>query len=75
MKNYSKRGERKKLFSPQQIKFRFSRFHNFPFYSHVTKTAGWLPPAENWGPGIDLPYGWEKAVTTPSGNGQFYYIK
>ncbi|CRK97966.1 CLUMA_CG011338, isoform A [Clunio marinus] len=42
--------------------------------SHITRTAGWLPPAENWGPNIDLPYGWEKAVTSPSGNGQFYYI-
>ncbi|KAG5680286.1 hypothetical protein PVAND_009804 [Polypedilum vanderplanki] len=44
------------------------------YCNHITKTAGWLPPAENWGPNIEEPYGWEKAVTNASGNGQFYYI-
>lgn len=44
-------------------------------YSHITKTASWLPPAENWGPNIEEPFGWEKAITSSSENGQFYYIK
>ena len=44
-------------------------------YSHITKTASWLPPAENWGPKIEEPFGWEKAITSSSENGQFYYIK
>jgi hypothetical protein len=54
------------------IKFKFFPFH---FRSHLTKTAGWLPPTENWGPNIEEPYGWEKAITNSSGNGQIYYIK
>jgi hypothetical protein len=41
--------------------------------SHVTRTAGWLPPAEAWKWGEDcLPYGWERAVDN---SGRPYYIK
>ncbi|CAG9804042.1 unnamed protein product [Chironomus riparius] len=44
------------------------------YCNHITKTASWLPPAENWGPNIEEPFGWEKAITSSSENGQFYYI-
>uniref|UniRef100_A0A182N6R1 PDZ domain-containing protein n=1 Tax=Anopheles dirus TaxID=7168 RepID=A0A182N6R1_9DIPT len=39
--------------------------------SHITRTAGWLPPIENWVQTNDLPYGWEKAIDQKS---QPYYI-
>lgn len=43
------------------------------FCSHVTRTAGWLPPAEAWKWGEEcLPYGWERAVDN---SGRPYYIK
>ena len=45
------------------------------FYSHITRTACWLPPVENWGPSIELPFGWEKAVSGVLEPGQSYYIK
>ncbi|KAK9730544.1 FERM central domain [Popillia japonica] len=47
--------------------------HPFPLAGgHVTRTAGWLPPAEAWKPGDDnLPYGWERAVDD---SGRSYYI-
>uniref|UniRef100_A0A182V2D4 FERM and PDZ domain-containing protein 4 n=1 Tax=Anopheles merus TaxID=30066 RepID=A0A182V2D4_ANOME len=38
---------------------------------HITRTAGWLPPIENWVQTNDLPYGWEKAIDQ---KGQPYYI-
>ncbi|XP_058822799.1 uncharacterized protein LOC131684172 [Topomyia yanbarensis] len=41
------------------------------YCNHITRTAGWLPPIENWVQTIDLPYGWEKAVDL---KGQPYYI-
>ncbi|EDS40736.1 conserved hypothetical protein [Culex quinquefasciatus] len=41
-------------------------------FCHITRTAGWLPPIENWVQTIDLPYGWEKAIDL---KGQPYYIK
>ncbi|XP_030750842.1 FERM and PDZ domain-containing protein 4 isoform X2 [Sitophilus oryzae] len=43
------------------------------FYcNHVTRTAGWLPPAEAWKSGDEaLPYGWERAVDE---SGRSYYI-
>ncbi|KAI4458585.1 membrane associated guanylate kinase-related [Holotrichia oblita] len=42
------------------------------YCNHVTRTAGWLPPAEAWKPGDDnLPYGWERAVDD---SGRSYYI-
>ncbi|XP_055547639.1 uncharacterized protein LOC129731566 [Wyeomyia smithii] len=41
------------------------------YCNHITRTAGWLPPIENWIQTIDLPYGWEKAVDL---KGQPYYI-
>ncbi|CAH2000524.1 unnamed protein product, partial [Acanthoscelides obtectus] len=41
-------------------------------FSHVTRTAGWLPPAEAWKTGEDdLPYGWERALDD---SGRTYYI-
>jgi hypothetical protein len=42
------------------------------FFSHITQSAGWLPPIENWGADIELPYGWERAIDV---KGQPYYIK
>lgn len=42
------------------------------FCSHITTTASWLPPSENWGRNIEFPYGWEKAVDS---KGRPYYIK
>jgi FERM and PDZ domain-containing protein 4 len=54
------------------------------FCSHVTRTASWLPPAENWpmsreGSGSsqaeddeELPFGWEQALDN---HGKPYYIK
>uniref|UniRef100_A0A182ILB6 Uncharacterized protein n=1 Tax=Anopheles atroparvus TaxID=41427 RepID=A0A182ILB6_ANOAO len=39
--------------------------------THITRTAGWLPPIENWVQTNDLPYGWEKAIDQ---KGQPYYI-
>lgn len=47
-------------------------FFEHLFFSHITRTGGWLPPAESWGPNIDYPYGWEKAI---DGKGRTYYIK
>ncbi|XP_055642156.1 uncharacterized protein LOC129778971 [Toxorhynchites rutilus septentrionalis] len=41
------------------------------YCNHITRTAGWLPPIENWVQAIDLPYGWEKAIDL---KGQSYYI-
>ncbi|XP_063906566.1 FERM and PDZ domain-containing protein 4 isoform X2 [Zophobas morio] len=42
------------------------------YCNHVTRTAGWLPPAEAWRYGEDcLPYGWERAVDN---SGRTYYI-
>ncbi|XP_044262585.1 uncharacterized protein LOC123010031 isoform X1 [Tribolium madens] len=49
------------------------------YCNHVTRTAGWLPPAEAWkcgggggGGGEEtLPYGWERAVDN---SGRPYYI-
>ncbi|XP_053679719.1 uncharacterized protein LOC128730669 [Anopheles nili] len=41
------------------------------YCNHITRTAGWLPPIENWVQTNDLPYGWEKAVDQ---KGQPYYI-
>ncbi|CAG9865501.1 unnamed protein product [Phyllotreta striolata] len=42
------------------------------YCNHVTRTAGWLPPAEAWKCGEDaLPYGWERAVDD---SGRTYYI-
>ncbi|KAK9881978.1 hypothetical protein WA026_018167 [Henosepilachna vigintioctopunctata] len=39
---------------------------------HVTRTAGWLPPAEAWRGGDNaLPYGWERALDD---SGRSYYI-
>ncbi|KAF7283189.1 hypothetical protein GWI33_001207 [Rhynchophorus ferrugineus] len=39
---------------------------------HVTRTAGWLPPAEAWKSTDDaLPYGWERALDE---SGRSYYI-
>ncbi|CAD7093520.1 unnamed protein product [Hermetia illucens] len=40
------------------------------YCNHITRTAGWLPPAENWPQNIELPYGWEKAVD-PKGRSYF----
>lgn len=40
--------------------------------SHITRTAGWLPPSENWGHNIEFPYGWEKGIDS---KGRAYYIK
>ncbi|GAB0097417.1 FERM domain-containing protein [Sergentomyia squamirostris] len=40
-------------------------------FSHITRTAGWLPPAESWGADEELPYGWEKALDE---KGRPYYI-
>uniref|UniRef100_A0A1B0D7L9 Uncharacterized protein n=1 Tax=Phlebotomus papatasi TaxID=29031 RepID=A0A1B0D7L9_PHLPP len=42
-----------------------------PSGSHITRTAGWLPPAESWGGDEELPYGWEKALDE---KGRPYYI-
>lgn len=42
------------------------------YYSHITQSAGWLPPAENWGHNIEFPYGWEKAIDSKN---RSYYIK
>ncbi|KAK4883249.1 hypothetical protein RN001_006568 [Aquatica leii] len=40
--------------------------------SHVTRTAGWLPPADAWKYGEDtLPYGWERGLDD---SGRTYYI-
>ncbi|XP_058118105.1 uncharacterized protein LOC131288158 [Anopheles ziemanni] len=41
------------------------------YCNHITRTAGWLPPIENWVQTNDLPYGWEKAIDQ---KGQPYYI-
>ncbi|XP_057666349.1 FERM and PDZ domain-containing protein 4 [Diorhabda carinulata] len=42
------------------------------YCNHVTRTAGWLPPAEAWKSGEDsLPYGWERALDD---SGRTYYI-
>ncbi|XP_058055847.1 uncharacterized protein LOC131207253 [Anopheles bellator] len=41
------------------------------YCNHITRTAGWLPPIENWIQANDLPYGWEKAIDQ---KGQPYYI-
>lgn len=42
-------------------------------FSHITKTAGWLPPVEAWKCNEEtLPYGWERAVDE---SGKSYYIK
>lgn len=42
------------------------------YCNHVTRTAGWLPPAEAWKPGEDgLPYGWERGLDD---SGRPYYI-
>ncbi|XP_021709477.1 uncharacterized protein LOC5575615 [Aedes aegypti] len=41
------------------------------YCNHVTRTAGWLPPIENWVQSNDLSYGWEKAVDP---KGHPYYI-
>ncbi|CAH1119218.1 unnamed protein product [Phaedon cochleariae] len=43
------------------------------FYcNHVTRTSGWLPPAEAWKCGENaLPYGWERALDD---SGKTYYI-
>ncbi|XP_060523757.1 FERM and PDZ domain-containing protein 4 [Cylas formicarius] len=42
------------------------------YCNHVTRTAGWLPPAEAWKAGDEtLPYGWERAVDD---SGRPYYI-
>ncbi|XP_072400466.1 uncharacterized protein [Diabrotica undecimpunctata] len=42
------------------------------YCNHVTRTAGWLPPAEAWKCGEDaLPYGWERALDD---SGRTYYI-
>ncbi|CAG9132607.1 unnamed protein product [Plutella xylostella] len=47
------------------------------FSSHITRTAGWLPPAECWPlepqeAEDPLPYGWEQALDI---RGKPYYIK
>ncbi|KAF5288112.1 hypothetical protein FQA39_LY15499 [Lamprigera yunnana] len=40
---------------------------------HVTRTSGWLPPADAWKCGEDaLPYGWERGLDD---SGRTYYIK
>lgn len=42
------------------------------YCNHVTRTAGWLPPAEAWKAGEDgLPYGWERGLDD---SGRPYYI-
>ncbi|XP_066156044.1 FERM and PDZ domain-containing protein 4 isoform X3 [Euwallacea fornicatus] len=42
------------------------------YCNHITRTAGWLPPAEVWRSGKEsLPYGWERAVDD---TGKSYYI-
>ncbi|XP_045467431.1 uncharacterized protein LOC123675910 isoform X2 [Harmonia axyridis] len=42
------------------------------YCNHVTRTAGWLPPAEAWRSGENaLPYGWERALDD---SGRTYYI-
>lgn len=41
------------------------------YCNHITRTAGWLPPAESWGNHEDLPYGWEKAIDS---KGRPYFI-
>lgn len=42
-------------------------------FSHITRTAGFLPPADVWKAGKDvLPYGWERAVDD---TGRSYFIK
>ncbi|CAG9765036.1 unnamed protein product [Ceutorhynchus assimilis] len=42
------------------------------YCNHITRTAGWLPPADVWKNGKDsLPYGWERAVDD---TGKSYYI-
>ncbi|XP_055677293.1 uncharacterized protein LOC129786358 [Lutzomyia longipalpis] len=41
------------------------------YCNHITRTAGWLPPAESWGGEEELPYGWEKALDE---KGRPYYI-
>ncbi|KAG5889216.1 hypothetical protein JTB14_018639 [Gonioctena quinquepunctata] len=42
------------------------------YCNHVTRTAGWLPPAEAWKCGEDaLPFGWERAMDD---SGRTYYI-
>ncbi|XP_017783981.1 PREDICTED: FERM and PDZ domain-containing protein 4 [Nicrophorus vespilloides] len=42
------------------------------YCNHVTRTAGWLPPAEAWKSDEDsLPYGWERAVDD---SGRSYYV-
>ncbi|XP_055375517.1 uncharacterized protein LOC129608184 [Condylostylus longicornis] len=41
------------------------------YCNHITHSAGWLPPCENWGPNEELPYGWEKAIDA---KGRSYFI-
>lgn len=46
---------------------------NLICFSHITRTAGFLPPADVWKAGKDvLPYGWERAVDD---TGRSYFIK
>ncbi|XP_050308771.1 FERM and PDZ domain-containing protein 4 [Anthonomus grandis grandis] len=42
------------------------------YCNHITRTAGWLPPADVWKTETEtLPYGWERAVDD---TGRSYYI-
>ncbi|ENN80544.1 hypothetical protein YQE_03038, partial [Dendroctonus ponderosae] len=42
------------------------------YCNHITRSAGWLPPADVWKSGKDsLPYGWERAVDD---TGRSYFI-
>lgn len=58
------------------LKRRFKRSYlsmHLICFSHITRTAGFLPPADVWKAGKDvLPYGWERAVDD---TGRSYFIK
>ncbi|XP_037048563.1 uncharacterized protein LOC119083046 isoform X2 [Bradysia coprophila] len=41
------------------------------YCNHITRSAAWLPPAENWGHNTEFPYGWEKAIDSKN---RSYYI-
>ncbi|KAJ6634835.1 FERM and PDZ domain-containing protein 4 [Pseudolycoriella hygida] len=41
------------------------------YQTHITRSAVWLPPVENWGRNTEFPYGWEKAIDSKS---RSYYI-